>query len=90
MQKYYDQKYAVSVKSWTQRCYRDLVKIFITTTSNIPVPAWELYKGIQEILEHLHTFQLFIHASKTTNLWSQQHFSSWSDVMYYWMDSENY
>jgi len=32
--------------------------------------------GIQEIpQEHLHTFQLFILAIKTTNLWSQQHFS---------------
>ena len=35
--------------------------------------------GIQEIPSRAsHTFQLFIHAIKTTNLWSQQHFSSWS------------
>ena len=31
-------------------------------------------QGMQEIpKEHLHTFQLLIHATKTTNLWSQQH-----------------
>ena len=30
-------------------------------------------QGMQEIpKEHLHTFQLLIHATKTTNLWSQQ------------------
>ena len=35
--------------------------------------------GTQEIPEeHLHAFQLFIHATNTTNVWSQQHFSSWS------------
>ena len=31
-------------------------------------------------LKHLHILQLFIHATKTTSLWSQQHSFSWRDI----------
>ena len=41
-----------------------------------------VYDNFQDILvsRELHTFQLFIHATKTTNLWSQQHSSFLSDI----------
>ena len=40
---------------------------------------WDVYSPLANTrnCEHLPTFRLFIHATETTNLWSQ-HSSSWS------------
>ena len=62
-------------------CYYELVTN--VGGDDILVPgSYTVLLGIQEIpQEHLHTFQIFTHASKTTNLWPQQHSSSWSALV---------
>ena len=74
-----DQKYAVSVGMLDTRCYCEFVTN-VAYDNFQDILSWELHmQGIQEIpKEHLHTFQLLIHATKTTNLWSQQHSPSWN------------
>ena len=45
---------------------------------------WELYSALRNTRNSLRaspTFQMSIHANKTTNLWSQQHSFSWSDIV---------
>ena len=43
--------------------------------------SYKVLQGIQkDPQKHLHTFQLFIHATETINVWSQQHSPSGSSV----------
>ena len=68
------------VECCTQGCYCELVtNVVYDNFQDVLVPGGDtVLWGIQEIPSRAsHTFQLFIHAIKTTNLWSQ-HISSWS------------
>ena len=56
-------------------CYCELVTSVVYDDILVPVQCSREYNKNSN---HLHTFQLFIHANKTTNIWSQQHSFSWS------------
>ena len=58
----------------TQRCYCELVtNVVYNNFQDVLVPLGAIQCSREYKKFHLHTFQLFIHATKITNLWSQQH-----------------